>query len=108
MEIFDLVQEYGPYCAHPIIVAGVVQGLKAGFKKFFKHHEVGIRLLPFLPIILGLVGGLLLPVESMKEQLLLGGALGQLSSLIYKFFSTSIASKTKLAKKQAYHKELEE
>ena len=94
--IVTLLKEYGIYIALPIIIAGVTQGLKKSFKKFFKMHHIGMRLLPFVPLIMGILGGLLLPVETIQEKLLLGGALGQLSALIYKLTTRTFAKKAKL------------
>lgn len=96
MDLFGLAQEYWAFVAHPVIVAGVIQAMKAGWKSFFRSHHVGMRLLPFIPIVLGTVGGLLLPVETMQEKLLIGGALGQLSAFLYKVVTRSLVRKVKL------------
>ncbi|RLI87320.1 MAG: hypothetical protein DRP01_02105 [Archaeoglobales archaeon] len=106
MEFFiELIQQYGPYIALPMIVAGIVQSLKKGFKNFFKLNHVGMRILPFIPIVLGLVGGLLLPVESIREKLLIGGALGTVSALIFKVVTRTFASKAKLLEKSGNSEE---
>ena len=100
MEFFlELLQQYGPYVGLAVIIAGVVQALKKAFKKFLLKNHIGMRILPFIPIVLGLVGGLLLPLESVREQLLVGGALGTVSSLIYKIVTRSFAGKAKLMSK---------
>lgn len=100
MEFFlEILQQYGPYVGLAVIIAGVVQALKKAFKKFLLQNYIGMRLLPFIPIVLGLAGGLLLPLESVREQLLVGGALGTVSSLIYKIVTVSLASKLRLIRK---------
>lgn len=96
MEILDFVKDYGAFAALPVVVAGVTQGLKNSFKTFFRAHHVGMRLLPFIPLVLGVAGGFLLPVATLQEKILIGGALGQLSALIYKGVTRGIASKAKL------------
>ncbi len=93
------------YIALPVVIAGLVQALKKGFTKFFKLNQVGMRLLPFIPIILGLVGGLLLPPETIRGQLLVGGALGTVSSMIYKIVTVSLASRLKLARRMGAEEE---
>jgi len=98
-KILDLLIEYGVYVALPVVIAGLVQALKKGFTKFFKQNQVGMRLLPFIPVVLGVAGGLLLPPETIREQLLVGGALGTVSSMIYKIVTVSLASRIKLARK---------
>ena len=97
--LMELFVEYGIYIGLAVVVAGLVEALKKAFKKFFKQNHIGIRILPFLPIVLGLSGGLLLPLETVKMQLLVGGALGTVSSLIYKMVTVSLASRIKLARK---------
>jgi len=100
MENFiEILKEYGPYVGLAVVVAGIVQALKLSFKKFFQKNQIGMRILPFIPIVLGLIGGLLLPLETVKEQLLTGGALGTVSSLIYKMVTRTFASKAKLEEK---------
>lgn len=100
MEFFvELLQQYGPYVGLAVVVAGVVEALKKAFNKFFMKNHIGMRLLPFIPIILGLLGGLLLPLETIREQLLVGGALGTVSSLIYKVVTRTFAKKAKLTAK---------
>lgn len=95
----DLLVKYGAYAALPLVIAGVVQALKKAFKKFLLKNHIGMRLLPFIPIVLGLAGGLLLPLEFVRGQLLVGGALGTVSSLIYKVVTRTFAGKAKLMSK---------
>lgn len=94
--IIALLQEYGAYVALPVIVAGITQALKNGFNRFFRSNHVGMRIIHFIPIVLGVCGGMLLPVETMQEKILIGGALGQLSALIYKGVTRTFATKAKL------------
>jgi hypothetical protein len=95
MEFLDFLKEYGGYVALPVVINALMEGGKKGFKKFFLHSW-GVRLACFLPIILGALGGLLLPFGNMQESLLMGAALGALSHYIYKFVSVTLASDIKL------------
>ncbi len=95
----ELIREYWPYVALAVIVSGVVQSLKAGFQKFFLHSQLGVRIIHFVPVVLGILGGFLLPEETIREQILYGGALGTVSHLIYKLVTVSLASKAKIAEK---------
>jgi len=95
-EILDLIINYGAYIAVPVIIAGLLQAGKKAFKKFFLSVW-GMRLSYFLPFILGLAAGFLLPTETMQEGVLVGMALGAVSHLIYKFFTRTLANKLKLA-----------
>ena len=96
-EIVEIFTNYGPYVGLPIVVAFLTQGLKKKIS-FFKT-SVGLRLIHFLPLILGIAGGFLLPEESWKSSILVGGGLGCLSLFLYKVVTVSLASKAKLAKK---------
>jgi len=96
-EIIDIFTNYGPYVGLPIVVAFITQGLKKRIP-FFKTLT-GKRLIHFLPLILGVAGGFLLPEESWKSSILVGGGLGCLSLFLYKVVTVSLASKAKLAKK---------
>ena len=93
--ILDFVINYGAYIATPIVIAGLLQAAKKGFKKFFLSVW-GMRLAYFLPFILGLAAGFLLPTDTMKEGIMVGMALGAVSHLIYKFFTKTLAAKLKL------------
>jgi hypothetical protein len=95
----DIIREYGPYIALPIVVAGLIEAMKGSFGKFFLHTRIGIRILHFIPVVLGALGGLLLPEDTLQEKLLLGGALGAVSHVIYKLVTKTLASKEKLDEK---------
>ena len=97
--LFELLKEYGPYVALAVCVAGLVQAMKKAFPKFFMRSQVGVRVIHFVPVVLGVLGGLLLPEETLREQLLMGGALGTVSHLIYKGVTLTVASKQKIADK---------
>jgi len=97
--MIEFLKEYGVYIALPVVVAGITQSLKISFKKFFKQNHIGMRLTPFIPFILGLFGGLLLPEETVATKLLNGGALGTVSIFIYKIVTTTLAKKIKLVGK---------
>ena len=99
-EILTFVKEYGAYIALPLVVAGLAQAAKRAFTKFFKQSVIGLRIWPFIPIALGVLGGLLLPEPSqITARLLIGGGLGAISEFIYKFFTRTIAKKSKLLEK---------
>ena len=95
----EALLEYWPYIALAVVVAGITQALKKSFKKFFTKSIVGMRILPFVPIVLGMLGGLLLPLESLTNDLLVGGMLGTLSASIYKIVTRTLAKKAALAAK---------
>jgi len=94
MEIFT---EYGPYLGLAVAVYGIMRGLKKGFKPFFKSVW-GLRITYFLPLILGGVGGLLLPLESIQSKLLVGVGLGVLAQYIHKFLSRTLSGKDRLSR----------
>lgn len=90
MDFLEMIQSYGPYIGLPIIVYFLVQGLKS--KIPFFQSVMGQRIIHFLPVVLGMLGGLLLPEETWQEKVLTGGGLGCLNLLIYKFITVSLAS----------------
>ena len=92
-DLFRLVQEWGPYLGLPIIIAFLTQGLK---KIPFFLTVTGKRLIHFLPMLLGLAGGFLLPEDTWQSKLLVGGGLGCLSMFLYKVVTVSLAKKAKL------------
>lgn len=98
-EYLELIIQYLPYFAIPIVVAGLVQSLKKAFKKFFSTVN-GMRLLPFLPVIIGTPLGLALPVDGTWTRLLIGAGLGTASTLLYKIFTVTLAKKLRLEEKQ--------
>jgi len=98
-EFLDILVQYGPYIGLAVIVAGIVQSLKLAFKKFFTQTTVGMRLMPFIPLVLGMVGGLVLPQETLASKLMVGGALGTMSSVIYNVITRTFARGTTLQQK---------
>jgi hypothetical protein len=104
-DFLNILIQYGPYLGLAVIVAGVVQSLKLAFKKFFTQSTLGMRLMPFLPILLGMIGGFFLPQETIASKLMVGGALGTMSSLIYgvitRTFGSTAALQQKIDLKQA-------
>ena len=98
-DILTLIQDKGAYFALPIIIAFLTQGLKQRIP-FFKT-TLGIRLIHFLPMILGCIGGLLLPEGTWQARILIGGALGSLSLFLYKIVTVTLANKVKLEEKIA-------
>lgn len=105
MEWLDVLKEYGGYVALPVVINAIMIGLKKTSKRFFVSPW-GVRLAYFLPIVLGVVGGLLLPIEEVTDQLLIGSALGALSHYVYKFVTVTLASETKV-KYLSMRKEIE-
>ena len=96
-EVLELVREWGPYLALPIIVAFITQGLKKRIPFF--GSVLGLRIVHFIPLVLGILGGLLLPEETWQNKILVGGGLGSLSILFYKIVTVSMASKARLEEK---------
>lgn len=96
-EIIDIFTTYGPYIGLPVIIAFLTQGLKKQVPFF--QTLLGLRFIHFLPLLLGILGGLLLPEDTWQSKLLVGGGLGSLSLFLYKVVTVSMASKAKLAAK---------
>ena len=95
-DLINLFKEYGVYVAMPVVVAGIIQSLKRGFRAF-SLSSWGIRIFPLLPIVLGVLGGFLLPLETYREKILIGGGLGQMSTLIYELVTKTITSGPKMS-----------
>jgi len=93
--LVKLLKDYGVYVALPLIIAYLMQELKGHFQ-FFKGN-VGQRLIHFIPLFLGMLGGLLLPQETIQGKVLIGGSLGALSHIIYKSVTVTL-SKGSVAK----------
>ena len=93
-EMMEFVQQWGPYLSLPVIVAFITQGLKT--KVPFFATILGLRILHFIPLVLGVLGGFLLPEETWQNKVLVGGGLGSLSILLYKIVTVSLARKAKL------------
>ena len=91
MEFIEIFMKYGPYIGLPVIIYFITNGLKT--KVPFFATVTGQRLVHFLPVVLGMVGGLLLPEETWQSKILTGGALGCLNMLVYKFVTVSLAPK---------------
>ena len=96
-EIMEFIKQWGPYLALPIIVAFVTQGLKT--KIPFFSTILGLRLVHFVPVVLGILGGLLLPEDTWGTKILMGGGLGSLSLFLYKILTVSLAKKAKIEDK---------
>jgi hypothetical protein len=99
-DFLNIIQNYGPYIGLPVIIAFLTQNLKKNIPFF--ATVLGLRLVHFLPLIFGLLGGLLLPEETWQAKLLVGGCLGALSIFIYKFITVTIAPKALLDDKIAW------
>ena len=93
-DIMEFVQQWGPYLSLPVIVAFITQGLKKNVPFF--ATILGLRILHFIPLVLGVLGGFLLPEETWQNKVLVGGGLGSLSILLYKIVTVSLARKAKL------------
>lgn len=103
-DLITILQNYGPYIGLPVIIAYIVQWLKLNV--LFFSTVLGIRLVHFLPLVLGLIGGLLLPEETWQSKILVGGFLGSISIFIYKFITVSIAPKQVIEDKIAIKESL--
>jgi hypothetical protein len=90
-DFLNLIIQYGPHIGLAVIVAGIVQSLKVAFKKFFVMNTVGVRILPFVPLILGFIGGFFLPETTVASKMLVGGALGTMSTTIYNVITRTFA-----------------
>ena len=98
-ELLEIFQTWGPYIGLPITIAFLTQGLKKQIP-FFKTC-LGLRFLHFVPMVLGVLGGLLLPEDTWQSKILVGGGLGCLSLFLYKVVTVSLANKAKLSEKVA-------
>jgi len=96
-DILTLVLDKGVYFALPLIIASLTQGFKQRIP-FFKT-VLGLRFIHFLSLILGCIGGLLLPEETYQAKILIGGALGSLSLFLYKIVTVTLTNKVKLQEK---------
>jgi hypothetical protein len=95
-DFIDIMVKYGPYIGLAVVVAGITQALKLSFSKFFSSNTAGMRIIPFIPIVLGMLGGFMLPVTGIANSILIGGTMGTLSASIYNIVTRSLASKAKL------------
>lgn len=96
-DVLELIREWGSYIALPLVVGAITQGLKN--KIPFFGTILGLRIVHFLPLVLGILGGFLLPEETWQSKILVGGGLGTLSILLYKVVTVSLASRAKLEEK---------
>lgn len=94
--MLDFCLEHVLEVALPVFVAVWIKACKKAFPNFFKKNPVGVRIMPFMPILLGIPLGLLLTKYSFPSNLLVGGALGGLSHYIYKLVTVSLTSRTKV------------
>lgn len=94
MEIIQILQDYGPYIGLPVLIHYITQGLKTKIPFFGTVN--GLRIVHFLPVVLGMLGGLLLLEETWQDKILTGGALGCLNLLIYKTITVSLAKTSDL------------
>jgi hypothetical protein len=99
MDFLEIIQNYGPYIGLPVIIYFLVNGFKTKIP-FFKT-VLGLRLLHFLPVVLGCLGGLLLPEDTWQDKILTGGGLGCLNILIYKFITVTLGKQKDLEAKVA-------
>jgi hypothetical protein len=96
LDISQIFQNYGPYIGLPVIIYYLVNGIKQ--IPFFKN-PVGIRFVHFIPVVLGVLGGLLLPEDTWQDKILVGGALGCLNIFIYQIITVSLAKKSEILEK---------
>ena len=91
MEFLQIIQEFGPYVSLPIMIYFLTNGLKT--KVPFFMTVLGMRIVHFIPVVLGCLGGLLLPEDTWQDKVLTGGGLGCLNLLIYKFVTVTLGKK---------------
>jgi len=97
MDFLAIIQEYGPYVGLPVIVYFLTNGFKTKIP-FFKT-VAGLRLLHFIPVVLGCLGGLLLPEDTWQDKVLTGGGLGCLNIFVYKFITVTLGKQKDLEDK---------
>jgi hypothetical protein len=97
MDFLGMIQTYGPYIGLPVIIYYLTNYLKCNIP-FFKTVN-GLRLIHFIPMFLGIIGGFLLPEDSWQNSVLVGGALGCLNLMIYKTVTVTFKSKISLQRK---------
>ena len=83
----------------PVVVAVLMKACKKAFSDFFSQNHAGVRILPFMPILLGTPLGLFLTNYEFPSRLLVGAALGGLSHYIYKLITVSLTNRIKIAEK---------
>lgn len=88
-ELLNIIQKWGPYIGLPVIISFLMQGLKKLFPFF--STTAGKRVIHFIPVLLGMAGGLLLPQGDFQTKLLVGGALGAMCHVIYKTATSTFA-----------------
>lgn len=89
--LLELFINYGPYVGLAFGINALVQGLKRKiFPNFFSKGSLGDRFLWIIPLVLGLLGGLLLDGESVKSCMLTGLGIGATSHYFYKFFTKTL------------------
>lgn len=98
-ELLNFALEHTFELAIPVVVAVLIKAGKKSFKGFFMKNHVGVRLLPFMPILLGTPLGLFLTNYTFPSRLLVGAALGGLSHYIYKLITVSLAKRIALERR---------
>jgi len=83
--IIEMFVTYGPYLGLALGINAIMIGLKTKVAPDFFKNGLGTKFLWAIPLVLGLVGGLLLGTESVKAGLLTGLGIGAVSHYFYKF-----------------------
>lgn len=97
--MLDFCLEHVLEIALPVVVAVLVNACKKAFSEFFRKNHIGVRLLPFMSIILGTPLGLFLTEYPFPSRLLVGAALGGISHYVYKLVTVSLTNRIKIAEK---------
>lgn len=93
-DFLNLLVTYGPYFGLTLGINAIVWGLKSKVFKSFFDGSIGQRLGWMLPMLFGLLGGLLLPGDDpIKSKLLTGLGLGAVSHIFYKFATKTLEKK---------------
>jgi hypothetical protein len=93
-EILSVFTTYGPYVGLALSINAIVWGLKGKvFKKFF-DSSLGNRLGWMMPMLLGVLGGFLLPGDDpVKSKILTGLGLGAVSHIFYNLITKTLERK---------------
>jgi hypothetical protein len=87
--LLEAFVEYGPYVGLALGINAIMTGLKTKLFPEFFTQGLGSKFLWVLPLVLGLLGGLLLN-DDIKTGMLTGLGIGAVSHYFYKFFTKTL------------------